>query len=486
MSLCLWGTGKLSNGDIDAYVTNITIANNLVAKTAIFTAVSFTSITTAALTVSRSAPSIIINDTTTAQAATLGVAAVSGDFFTGQTTPGDLAIKANSGGRAVWLGTGSTATVSITSSGLQASNIGTSGSLSTATINMLGDATINQTRGPGSTIIGMATGNGSICANSAPNDSCIAASQKLVIAASLTYVNGPAIVTGNISCGGGYIGSNIALDSVSIPALSLSRAGAGQCVFGMSEGTNSLINGSVANDLCVVSGRALRLRASPGQYVVSKSRILATNPTDNGNGSVEFGIAGAAAQVFPLASAEDTVIRASNSMYIGSPGNQLRLYGADVWYYNDAIQGGFNWGRLRLKPGQNIGNASISTVYFDDTIHEFVGQRFSINYATGVITNNTGSNVVISAQYSARRGSNGFGADQCWFATTLNSERYGWGRVSALDSFSGAGTFNLQADNTWGLRWYQDAGDTVPINNQDSDTYFYLTYTWQKVGTIST
>jgi hypothetical protein len=474
MSLSLWGTGTTSDGDINAYMTNATIANNLSAKTASFTAVTFTSITTAALTVTRSSPSIVINDTTSSKTATIGVAAINGDFFT-LSTAGSVIIKNNDSTKAVLLGVGNVAIVGITTSGLSTTNIGASSTVNTPALVMNGDAIITQTRGPGSTVIGIATGAGNICANSVANDSCIAASQKLVLAATNTFINGPATTTGNISCGGSYFGSTISLDSVTIPAINFFRAGGGLCTIGMSAG-NDIIAGAVANDLCAASGRALRLSSASGQAIFLHSPTQLLNVSRLG--SLDFRVASGANEVYTGVGvvSNDTCFRPSASLFMGNPTGNFNMYGLALYFNSQRIRS-TNWAKIEFKRDQQIGYQAVGVndperLEFE-SVPEFSGTNLDVA-SNGRITNNTSETIVVTASFTAKRIANAFGASEAWIKNSDFAGRFGWNMVPALDVMTGTGSFRVAPGNYFECFAFQSSGVRLGFN----DANFTLTYTW--------
>ena len=108
-----------------------------------------------------------------------------------------------------------------------------------------------------------------------------------------------------------------------------------------------------------------------------------------------------------------------------------------------------------------------------DGLIQSTGTLLAYNASNGTFTNNTGSTVLVTASYSCRRDSNGFGGTSFGFELNGSGVRIGRSDVGSLDWTSGSAMFQLGNGEFFSLVSTQSSGSG---NNYFSECRLFYTF----------
>jgi len=480
MSLSQWGYGRVSTGSIVAFIDTLTVSGTINAQTASFTSASFTSITTAALTVSRPAPSVLINDTSSLQTLVLGVSSANGGYFT-NAIAGDVIVRGS--GSNLLLGVGLAAAVSISSTDMRLNGI---------------FKILRSGQPPVQYDMGIANTANDLTPGSVQGDSCLIASQRLLVGTPILQCTGS--IGATISMGTDILDVNTIncttaittlglLDIVNTqPKLRIFQPGAASEI-GMALNPNDFITGSALNDLCIATTvGSIRIKVNdPSKFINlhSQTKHLGAYTLGVPNGTLITGVANTIGQYFFNQPIGSSAIRSTGRLFIGTDGeaSEVQVYGSNFTFNNERVTISGGAAQLRFDDGQTIdpGFPEELVLTYDDG--QYQGSTLNNELNTGYIINNKNRAVVINASYSILRNTGGAGATWAWInpaaATDIKYGFVGTTGVADLYPMTGSASFILQPNSDFQVRTLPSAISNYNSASVVPESRFFLTYTWQ-------
>lgn len=457
---------------------------------------NFSSITAQAITISKTSPLLNITDQASLNTFSLAVAAISGDFFT-DSQSGDVIIKSQSPTKRLLLGSGPSSDI-IFDGGLIVKGGGgptawtslfsggpTNSGLATSTEQNGFNFGWNVTAGQGENVMTYFTGAG--------------ASPRLDIC---SWDGSTRTTTLSINRTGGVtFGTNLYPNNRGTNNQVLTTNGSGTLSWQSVAGTG----GGTVNSVALTAPSFLTVTGSPitsaGTLAITASStgtgavVLASNPTLsgttlNGTTTVTGALVGNTGGDFTISTPNNFLFlnaaysirsgglaihqeASNNQTFSGTvTGDQTIRSDSNVWLGTDVLGKKVN---LRAPAGIFAGNRRLDlsnfgiyegasplpdsawNPYIPPNELQTIGTPLSFNNTNGRFTNQTGFRVLVTANYSLKRASNGFG--QTLFRIALDNGFFvARNTVAALDEATGSFQFVLNDQDGFVFEGFQNSG----------------------------